>query len=93
MVHLMQSLLHQNFKWVMDGPLLIYKNLIGPIKEPLNICRRLLKAILTALIVSPYKATVIINTDSQSAIDSFNKSSRLQYISPRRFNKINYTSL
>ncbi|CAB4428144.1 unnamed protein product [Rhizophagus irregularis] len=49
--------------------------------------------ILTALLVSTSAATVIIHTDSQAATDGYNKSSRLQSISSRRFNKINNTSL
>ncbi|PKY59552.1 hypothetical protein RhiirA4_482374 [Rhizophagus irregularis] len=50
-------------------------------------------AILTALLVAPHKSEVIIYTDSQAAISGFHKSANLQFISSRRFNKINYTSL
>jgi ribonuclease HI len=46
-------------------------------------------AILTVLIVCPELGNVIINTDSQAAIDSFHKSKNLHAMSPRRFNKIN----
>ncbi|PKK57646.1 hypothetical protein RhiirC2_797669 [Rhizophagus irregularis] len=46
-------------------------------------------AILTALLVCPPRCKVVINTDSQAAIDAFHKSKNLHSISPRRFNKIN----
>ncbi|CAB5197258.1 hypothetical protein RhiirA5_433836 [Rhizophagus irregularis] len=46
-------------------------------------------AILTALIVCPEHGKIIINTDSQAAIDFFYKSKNLHSISLRRFNKIN----
>ncbi|PKK59217.1 ribonuclease H-like protein [Rhizophagus irregularis] len=46
-------------------------------------------AILTALVVCPEHRNIIINTDSQAAIDAFYKSKNLHSISPRRFNKIN----
>ncbi|PKK58109.1 hypothetical protein RhiirC2_796850 [Rhizophagus irregularis] len=46
-------------------------------------------AILTALVVCPVHGKIIINTDSQVAIDSFYKSRNLHSISPRCFNKIN----
>ncbi|PKK72901.1 hypothetical protein RhiirC2_362367 [Rhizophagus irregularis] len=50
-------------------------------------------AIVTALIIAPSYSSITIFTDSQAAIDGFNKSSQLRYISPRRFNKINNTIL
>ncbi|CAB5204536.1 unnamed protein product [Rhizophagus irregularis] len=50
-------------------------------------------AIVTALIIAPSYSSITILTDSQAAIDGFNKSSQLRYISPRRFNKINNTIL
>ncbi|EXX64464.1 hypothetical protein RirG_142450 [Rhizophagus irregularis DAOM 197198w] len=50
-------------------------------------------AILTALIILPGGSDVTIFTDSQAAISNFQKSAHLQYVSPRRFNKINYMSL
>jgi ribonuclease HI len=46
-------------------------------------------AILTVLTISPANSLINIFTDSQTAIDSFYKSSNLTSISPRRYNKIN----
>ncbi|CAB5212412.1 unnamed protein product [Rhizophagus irregularis] len=50
-------------------------------------------AILTALIILPPHSSVNIFTDFQAAIEGYKKSSQLHFISPRRYNKINYISL
>lgn len=65
----------------------------GAVKHMSSSTKAEIMTILTALIVAHEHATVKIYTDSQAAIDSFSKSSQLRHISPRRFNKINYTSL
>ncbi|PKY24504.1 hypothetical protein RhiirB3_439090 [Rhizophagus irregularis] len=50
-------------------------------------------AILTALITAPFGGLIMINTDSQAAIDAYHKSANLSSISPQRYNKTNNNTL
>ncbi|CAB4436715.1 unnamed protein product [Rhizophagus irregularis] len=84
---------HMGYGWhisnIMDFDLFYH----GAIEHFPSSTKAEIMAILTALIILPPHSSVNIFTDFQAAIEGYKKSSQLHFISPRRYNKINYISL